>query len=148
MLDNNYIGNLSENRLAHVNSVAKYMYDKAVGDECYKSDMFTLGLLHDIGYISGESKNHSKYGGLLLKRNGYRYWKEVYYHGQVEAINNYISDELDLLNSADLQINSKGELVGVELRLLDIKTRYGENSSQYQNALLILKDLKSRNKLY
>lgn len=37
MLDNNYIGNLSENRLAHVNSVAKYMYDKAVGDECYKS---------------------------------------------------------------------------------------------------------------
>lgn len=141
------IGNLTEHRLAHINAVAKFMYEKADGDESYKQDMFTLGLLHDIGYISGESKGHSRYGGLILKRNHYKYWQEVYYHGQVEAIDSYISYELDLLNSADLQINSKGEYIGIEKRLDDIKNRYGEDSSQYKNSLVIINDLISRNRL-
>lgn len=146
-LKSEYIGNLSNNRLLHVNAVARFMYEHAEGDSGYKQDMYILGLLHDIGYISGESKDHSKTGGLMLKKNHYKYWEEVQYHGQIEAIGVYNSYELDLLNSADLQINSKGELIGVEARLLDIKNRYGEDSLQFRNANIILEDLIKRDML-
>lgn len=146
-LKSEYIGKLSNNRLLHVNAVANFMYEHAEGDNEYKQDMYILGLLHDIGYISGESKGHSKTGGLMLRNNGYKYWEEVYYHGQIEAIGIYNSYELDLLNSADLQINSKGEFIGVDTRLLDIRNRYGEDSYQYRNANIIIEDLMKRNML-
>jgi hypothetical protein len=101
-------------------------------------EMFTLGYLHDIGYeFSNQSEDHPKIGGTLLKNQGYKYWREVFHHGAINGA--YSSNELDLLNMADLTINSHGENVGVEQRLLDIKSRYGSDSHQYLNATTLAK---------
>ncbi len=43
----------------------------------------------------------------------------------------YTSEALDLLNSADMQINAYGEQISYVSRLDDIGSRYGKDSSQY-----------------
>ena len=48
---------------------------------------------------------------------------------------------LEVLNLADLQVNERGEDVGFEARLEDIKQHFGENSPQYQNALEMMNQL-------
>lgn len=138
-----YIGKFKPHKMNHIRGVAQLMYELADGDECYKQDMFLLGLVHDLGYITGKAKNHRCSGGEMLKRNGYKYWQEVYYHGECDAP--YSSKELDLLNSADLQINSLGERVGYQARLEDIRSRYGNESIQYHNALNLVKKLSGAN---
>ena len=49
----------------------------------------------------------------------------------------YSSDELKMLNLADMTIDSSGKHVGAEKRLIDIKGRYGEESQQYKDAKLL-----------
>jgi len=41
------------------------------------------------------------------------------------------------LNMADMQIDSKGNHVGAEMRLKDIASRYGIESKQYVEAKLL-----------
>lgn len=82
-----------------------------------------LGFNHDIGYEYSENgKNHNKIGGEILKSSGFKYWREVYYHGEITQ--EYSSQYLDILNCADMQIDKKGNDVGFEKRLEDIKNRY------------------------
>lgn len=88
-------------------------------------DLYTLGLVHDIGYEFLEEKdyiNHEIYGALLLKRQGYKYWKEVYYHGVANC--KYKSKFLDLLNWADMRIDSSGNNVSMDGRLEELSRRY------------------------
>ena len=65
----------------------------------------------------------------MLKENGYKFWQEVYNHGNPNT--NYSSLYLKILNMADMQIDKYGNDVGYEKRLKDIKKRYGENSKPY-----------------
>lgn len=136
------LGSLSEHKLMHCKAVADYMYKNAIGDINYKEQMYTLGLLHDIGYIKGKADGHAKAGGEILKLSNYKYWQEVYWHGNTDIV--YSSKELDLLNEADLQIDYMGNFIGFDARLEDIKVRYGIDSNQYKNAFILV-DLLRKN---
>ena len=104
------------------------------------SDLF-LGLNHDIGYkFTKNELNHNKIGGTILKSNKYKYWKEVYYHGEIT--DEYNSLYLTILNQADMQIDKYGNDVGFEKRLEDIKNRYGEKSEIYLKCVNLVSAIK------
>ena len=110
-------------------------------DDKELQDLFVLGLIHDIGYEFGNNSNHGQIGGEILKRNKYKYWKEIYYHG-VNA-SEYSSLFLKILNKADVQIDYMGKTVGYTRKLEDIKNRYGENSITYRNAEILIAKIKN-----
>ncbi len=135
---------MDENRLKHSLAVAKKMVK--IGKEYNLDDkelqnLFVLGFNHDIGYEYGNNLNHEHIGGEILKRNDYKYWKEVYYHGDINA--QYSSLYLEILNKADMQIDKYGNDVGYTKRLEDIKIRYGKNSITYKNAEILVSKLRS-----
>ena len=123
-MDSNYIG-ITNHRLNHSIGVARFMYNEVIrngGSEEYAREIFTLGYLHDIGYdFTGVKVNHPMVGGVILKSTGYKYWREVYYHGDVSGV--YESSQLDLLNKADLSVDSHGNIVSVKDRLSGLWNR-------------------------
>ena len=134
---------MDEDRLRHMYAVAKKMIE--IGKEYNLTDielqdLFLLGLNHDIGYEYGNNLDHAHIGGGILKRNNYKYWKEVYYHGDIYS--NYSSLFLKILNNADMQIDKYGNDVGYDKRLDDIKNRYGEESDTYNNAKVLIEKCK------
>ena len=135
---------MDEYRLKHSLAVARKMIE--IGkeynlDDKELQDLFVLGFNHDIGYEYGNNLNHEHIGGEILKKNDYKYWKEVYYHGDINA--QYSSLYLEILNKADMQIDKYGNDVGYTKRLEDIKNRYGENSITYKNAEILVAKLRS-----
>ena len=137
---------MDNNRLNHSLPVAKKMVEIGKNyslkyDEL--SDLYVLGFNHDIGYEYGNNSNHAHIGGKILKRNNYKYWKEIYYHGDINS--EYTSLFLNILNEADMQIDKYGNDVGYIKRLEDIKKRYGENSTTYKNAKILVSKLRSEN---
>jgi hypothetical protein len=135
-MNNTPIG-MDENRIRHSLSVAQKAAElgrilmKWDDEKC--KEMFILGYLHDIGYeYACKHEDHSSIGGELLRKNGYKYWREVFWHGKVT--DEFKSDELDIINLADLQIDHTGEDVGVAKRLEGIKRRYGSASEFAMNA--------------
>lgn len=130
---------IDENKNKHIFAVARLMKDNAQKFGLNAEEMFTLGLLHDIGFEFGGSDNHHKKGYEILKSQNYKYAKEVLYHGI--PTNEYSSDALNLLNFADMHIDKCGNYVSFEDRLLDIKTRRGENSPHYKNSKVIIDKL-------
>ena len=138
---------MDEDRLKHSIAVARKMME--IGreynlNENQLQDLFVLGFNHDIGYEYGDNLKHAHIGGDILKRNNYKYWKEVYYHGDI--ISEYTSMFLEILNKADMQIDKYGNDVGYDKRLEDIKNRYGEDSIQYINCVKIVDELSSYSK--
>ena len=134
---------MDEDRLKHLIAVARKMIE--IGRECNLSDnelkdLFVLGFNHDVGYEYGNNSNHAHIGGEILKRNNYKYWKEVYYHGDINS--EYTSLFLEILNKADMQIDKYGNDVGYDKRLEDIKNRYGEESKTYSNAKILVQKIK------
>ena len=131
---------MDNNRILHSLGVAKKMVEigtaKGLNSEDLE-DLFTLGINHDIGYEFIEGSHHQQKGGLILKRNGYKYWQEVYYHGLVQT--EYSSLFLDILNQADMQIDKYGHDIGYTGRLEDIKSRYGEDSKVYKTCVELAK---------
>ena len=137
---------MDENRSLHSLGVAKKMVEIGTNLGLSTSELnslFTLGIVHDIGYQFGPGNMHQKNGGLVLKENGYQYWQEVYYHGIVQ--NEYFSLFLNILNQADMQIDKMGQDVGYEGRLDDIKSRYGEDSKVYQSCVDLVEFIKENN---
>ena len=134
---------ISNDRLKHSVGVARLMYEMSLQKRWSlekSKEMFSLGFLHDIGYeFSERQEEHPQIGGTMLKRQGYKYWKEVYYHGTV--IDEYHSEELMLLDVADMLIDSCGVRVEATERLEDILRRYGIESMQYKGAKLLAKEL-------
>lgn len=130
----------NEIRMLHSLAVAKKM-KKEVEKSPQKfsaspEDIFYLGLIHDAAYEFVENQEeHEHKGGEILRSNGYRYWKEVYYHGNPDS--EYDSAELRLLNRADMTTGPDGKDMTIDERLADIAERYGESSSQYINAKLL-----------
>ena len=119
---------ISEDRKKHIWAVAEFLKNYATKQNMKKQDvedLYTLGLLHDIGYEFLKEKDyetHEIYGGEVLKRQGYEYWKEVYFHGQAKC--KYQSKFLDLLNWADMRIDSSGNEVSLDGRLEELSKRY------------------------
>lgn len=119
---------ISEDRKKHIWAVAKFLKEYAISQNMPQKEveeLYTLGLLHDIGYEFLEEKDYTKheiYGGKLLKKQGYKHWKEVYYHGVANC--KYKSKLLDLLNWADMRIDSSGNEVSLDGRLEELSKRY------------------------
>lgn len=133
---------MDEDRIKHSFAVARKMkqiaIDLGLNDEEI-NDCFVIGFTHDIGYEFATNKmGHNKIGGEILKRNNFKYWKEIYYHGETEI--EYESLYLDILNQADLQIDRYGNDVGYDKRLEDIKSRYGETSIVYEKCVQLKKN--------
>lgn len=129
-------------RLKHSIAVGRKMVDigKSRGLKDGKlQELFVLGYNHDIGYEFGVNKNHAKIGGEILKNSGYKYWREIYYHG--DANTTYQSLYLDILNLADMQIDKNGKSVSLDERLKSIEKRYGVESDTYKNALTLTRKL-------
>lgn len=137
---------IDNDRLKHSLAVARKMIEigkKYNLNDNELQDLFVLGFNHDTGYEYGNNANHGHIGGEILKRNNYKYWKEIYYHGEVNI--DYTSLFLEILNKADMQIDKFGNDVGYDKRLEDIKNRYGENSTTYKNAETLVLKLRSEN---
>jgi len=133
---------MDEDRIKHSFAVARKMKQIAIelglNDEEI-NDCFVIGFIHDIGYEFATNKTeHNKIGGEILKRNNFKYWKEIYYHGETEI--EYESLYLDILNQADMQIDKYGNDVGYDKRLEDIKSRYGETSIVYEKCAQLIKN--------
>jgi putative nucleotidyltransferase with HDIG domain len=128
--------NKLENKvILHSKGVAEVMYKLANEN---KEEMYLLGLLHDIGKLRG-FEDHEKNGAILLTHIGIKYPNEIYYHGKIQ--DEYSSPELDLLNAADLSVDSEGNIVGYQKRIEDIGNRYGFESTEYKNAITLSKTL-------
>lgn len=128
---------ITEDRIKHSLAVAKKMKSLAIAFpkkyKCNPDEAFVLGWLHDIGYeFSSEQSEHAKKGGLVLKIQNYKYWKEIYYHGISQ--NEYDSDMLRLLNYVDMLTGPDGAYVTIDERIKNITLRYGENSVQETDA--------------
>ncbi|MBO5910025.1 MAG: HDIG domain-containing protein [Clostridia bacterium] len=133
---------IDENRIAHIFAVARLMKDNAEKLGLDAQEMFTLGLLHDIGYEFGGSEEHHTLGAEILQKQDYKYYKEVLYHGKPTT--EYTSLSLDLLNYADMHIDKSGQFVSFEDRLADIASRRGTNSAPYINCKIIMDGLTNR----
>ena len=135
---------MDNDRLKHSYAVAKKMMEIAKEYNLSEEDImncFLIGLNHDIGYeFASNGLNHNKIGGQILRNNGFKYWQEVYYHGDIDCT--YDSIFLDILNKADMQIDKCGNDVGYDKRLEDIKDRYGKDSITYKNCVILIESLK------
>lgn len=135
---------LDTDRLNHSLSVARKMVE--IGKEYNLSEeelqeLFVLGFVHDIGYEYEKLGDHRAVGGKVLKESNYKYWQEVYHHGEIDT--SYKSLYLTILNKADIQIDKYGNDVGYDSRLIDIKSRYGEDSEVYKKVLKMVKTLRN-----
>lgn len=130
---------IDNDRLKHSIAVARKMVE--IGREHNLNDeqlqeLFILGYNHDIGYEFGNNENHRIIGGNILEKSNYKYWKEVFYHG--ESNTEYQSLYLTILNQADMQIDKYGNDVGYDKRLEDIKNIYGKDSEVYNKCFKIV----------
>ena len=137
---------ITQSRWQHILGVArkaKILADKLKpNDTQYAEDMFLLGIMHDLGYEFIESNaSHAAIGGEILKRNNYRYWQEVSLHGD-EMVEN-MSDELFILNCADMSTGPNGENFTFDERLKEIAQRFGEDADAYKKCVIEVKKLKS-----
>ena len=124
--------------MKHSLAVATKMKEIVSGEQdtysCSPDDAFILGMLHDIGYeFCKKQREHAQKGGEVLKAQGYKYWKEVYYHGIPQT--EYFSPELNLLNYVDLITGPSGQYMDVQKRIEDISNRYGKGSWQEEEAI-------------
>ncbi|MBQ7660005.1 MAG: HD domain-containing protein [Alphaproteobacteria bacterium] len=137
---------ISENRWQHILGVArkakKFALKFKPNDDKFAEDMFLLGMLHDMGYEFNQSNaSHAAVGGEILKRNDYRYWQEVALHGD-ETIEN-MSDELFILNCADMSTGPKGEDFSFDERLAEIASRFGKDSRAHKKCVVEVQKLKA-----
>lgn len=144
-----YPGHMDNNRLKHSIAVARKMVAIAKKYNLSQEEMtncFIIGINHDIGYeFSKNGIEHNKIGGILLKETGFKYWREVYYHGESEC--DYESMYLMILNMADMQIDNLGNDIGFEGRLENIRVRYGDDSIVYKKCVGLIDKLRDSNKL-
>ena len=126
---------INDERIAHMHGVAEVMYDYCNNFGCNRTpdEMYIVGLLHDVGYLSGKEGHESK-GAELVSNPADQYL--IRYHGCVPSEVPTITPELRLLWFADLMVESAGpnagKVVGFEERLKGIAERYGEDSKAYK----------------
>ncbi|MBQ8481135.1 MAG: HD domain-containing protein [Alphaproteobacteria bacterium] len=137
---------ITENRWMHILGVARKAKEIAAkfkpNDDKFIEDMFLLGIMHDLGYEFMESNtSHAAVGGEILKRGGYKYWQEVAMHGD-ETVEN-MTDQLFILNCADMMTGPNGENFTFDERLKEIGNRFGKDSAPYQKCIIEVRKLKN-----
>lgn len=125
---------MDENRLRHCHGVglkASELGRVLFGwsdEKC--REMFVMGYLHDVGYqFAHDQAEHEELGGDLLRSLGFAYWAEIFHHGNPDSA--YQSNELLVLNLADMLTSKDGSATTIPARLEDIASRYGVESTQY-----------------
>ena len=133
-------------RLKHSIAVARKMVEIAQKNNLTEDEIkicFIIGYNHDIGYeFTINGINHNIIGGEMLRNSNFKYWKEIYYHGELN--NEYQSVYLDILNQADMQIDKYGNDVGYDKRLEDVMNRYGEDSETYKKCYKLVDNIRNR----
>lgn len=137
---------ITQNRWQHILGVARKCREYAAkfrpDDSKFTEDMFVLGILHDMGYEFNQSNaSHATAGGEILKRNNYRYWQEVSLHGD-ETVEN-MSDELFILNCADMSTGPSGEDFSFIERLEEIASRFGKDADAYKKCVIEVEKLRA-----
>ena len=137
---------MNNDRLNYSFSVARKMMDIAKNKNLTEEEInncFLIGFNHDIEYeFTINGVNHNFISGEILKRSGFKYWKEIYYHGEIDI--EYSSLYLDILNQADMQIDKYGNDVSYDKRLEDIRERYGEESKMYSKCLKLVNEIRCK----
>ncbi len=125
--------NMSENVLIkdskkmHCFGVAEFMYREAPKYGLDPNEMYTLGLLHDIGYIYEGWHEHEEKGAELMRSMGYKYADEIGQHGIDIKPDTKLSKEAMLLIAGDSVVDFFGNIGTYESRRHDIETRYGDD---------------------
>lgn len=127
---------ITENRMKHILGVARQCYNiakiKGFNEEFCKR-MFMIGYVHDVGY-EFSADIHGYEGEKLLETIGVSSETvklAVSNHGSVRES---YSDELRILNMADMTVDSQGNVVTALDRITDIGNRYGFDSEVYKRA--------------
>lgn len=132
-----------QSRYQHCHGVGKKMYayakDVLGWDEELCKKMFVLGCLHDIGYeLDPTIGGHGDIMSDML--SGYEYADEIRSH---TVFKSNPSKELALLYYADATVDGMGNWCTYEDRRKDTINRYGKDSSNYTDGLVILEYLKA-----
>ena len=139
-----FIG-LSDSRLFHMRGVAYKSYNLAREvfnmEEDVARSLFTMGLMHDFAYAFVENQtDHEHEGGRILELSGFNWANSVFNHGN-PGIENW-TDELLILNIADMTTSPDGKPITTSQRLEDIENRYGTDSIQATKARKLTKRIK------
>ena len=106
-------------------------------------EMFVMGYLHDFGYqFAHDQADHGELSGELLRSLGFKYWEEIFHHGDPGS--DYKSDELLVLNLADMLTSKDGNPTTLSDRVVDIAKRYGVESTQFATAWKLVEKLISQ----
>lgn len=134
---------ISKDRMQHTLMVARRSYDLAKNKyhlnetECRKA--FVIGFLHDIGYEFSENNlEHPEKGYELIKDTLGIELPEIRLHGDPYAEQTTF---LSILNEADMTVDGKGNIVTVEERLNDIKSRYSPEAMEYLKTVEMAKNI-------
>ena len=137
--------NFPLNRYLHCYNVGKKMQDYSLNvlkwSKEKSNEMFILGNLHDIGY-EFDSENDGLVLSELLEKEGYKYYREIRYHAELQR--EYQSEEMDLLYFADLTVDGTGNWVSYDERLEDLINRYGKESKTVKDTIEIINYLKEK----
>lgn len=133
-----------ENRLAHAHQVglrAMELGRKLFGLKTTACrELFIVGKLHNIGpYLGARKDNVLPSTFEALKRSGLRLANLVGEMGKAHPIEN--SQELFVLNVADMQTSLAGHPVSFEQRLHELEELYGPNSHQHHQAQELIASL-------
>lgn len=138
---------INKYKMAHCIGVAEYMRENAPKYGLDADTMYVIGLLHDIGYLSGR-RGHEQAGEEILRKLGISddilfavasHGKNLYEVESEFQTNGGVSllaqcPELILMCEADMSVNAQGYRVGFDKRLEDIADRYGDNGIEYSTA--------------
>lgn len=137
---------ISEHKMKHILKVAELCY--TIAKEKYNMPeekaraMWVIGYNHDIGYNFMEPEDnpkiHPELGADAIKEAFHFDSDAIRCHGK--CVNQNILT-LRILNEADLKVDSHGNKVPVKERIEDIGRRYGKDSSQYEKAVWLAKEL-------
>lgn len=135
---------ITQNKLQHMLGVARKCY-KIAKERGYSEDearrLFLIGYIHDIGYeFTEHSEEHPVVGNNIIKTMFKDDLYAVLNHGNPDADLSNI--DLEILNIADLTVDSFGNECSIYGRLSGIKYRYGDDSGEYKNSLGLAKKLK------
>ncbi len=122
---------INKYKIAHMIGVAEYMRENAPRYQLDPEEMYTIGFLHDIGYLYGRNAHEEK-GSALLVGMGLdpAYANAIKHHGTMpKAIDWQNPHEetfhrvLRLLYEADYCIDTKGHRIAPEERASEIIER-------------------------
>ena len=103
--------------------------------------LFVMGLTHDFAYTFVKNQmDHEHEGGRILELSGFNWANSVFNHGDPEVDD--WTDELLILNLADMTTSPDGKPITIGQRLEDIENRYDTDSIQATKARKLTKRIK------